>query len=471
MMSPIERCKLLNQVGALVAWIGVVAASSVGWAQDAHYWTLSYGTRATLLGGAVIGSTADLSATFYNPAAIGLRRDQGFILSAKVYQYNLLRVENGGGDGIDLISSGTAPLPSFLAGAFSIGGLERHAFAYSILTRQDARFRIATRLVEDRDVLPDDPGDEAFAGEFTYEQNLGDLWLGLSWAYPLGDKVAVGATQYLAWRDQRTRGQLTVDALTAIGDLATVNLIRDFDYLDVRLLWKFGLGFNLQPFTCGITATTPGVHLYGSGSAFTNTSMTGIDQDGDQVPDPLLAAQHEEDLAAEYRSPWSVGLGGAYRHGSTILHASAEWFEAIDAYEVLETSAFQMQTSGESRRFRVVQELESVFDYGVGIEQKFGGRVSGYASFVTDASARRPGSTANVSVASWDLRHISAGASFGVGRIDLVLGGTYSFGSENIRQVNDWLDGDPSQGLGDSVRDAQVKTQSYRIVFAFSLGS
>jgi hypothetical protein len=166
----------------LGTWIGVVATGSFAWAQDAHYWTLSYGTRATLLGGAVIGSTSDLSATFYNPAAIGLLHDQGFILSAKVYEYNSLRVEDGGGEGVDLVAASTAPLPSFLAGAFSFDALEHHAFAYSILTRQNGQFRTATRLVEPRDVLPNDPGNEAFAAEFIYEQDWGDLWMGLSWA-------------------------------------------------------------------------------------------------------------------------------------------------------------------------------------------------------------------------------------------------------------------------------------------------
>ena len=37
--------------------------------QDSHYWTNQYGTRATLLGGAVIGSVLDLSGTYYNPGA------------------------------------------------------------------------------------------------------------------------------------------------------------------------------------------------------------------------------------------------------------------------------------------------------------------------------------------------------------------------------------------------------------------
>jgi len=36
-------------------------------AQENNYWSIQYGTRSTLLGGAVIGSVSDLSATFYNP--------------------------------------------------------------------------------------------------------------------------------------------------------------------------------------------------------------------------------------------------------------------------------------------------------------------------------------------------------------------------------------------------------------------
>jgi hypothetical protein len=41
-------------------------------------------------------------------------------------------------------------------------------------------------------------------------------------------------------RDQHTRGQLTAEALTAAGELASVNLIRDFDYLDFRCSGRWG---------------------------------------------------------------------------------------------------------------------------------------------------------------------------------------------------------------------------------------
>lgn len=41
-------------------------------AQDAHYWTLNYGPRGSLLSGSVVGSVDDVSGRFHNPGALGL---------------------------------------------------------------------------------------------------------------------------------------------------------------------------------------------------------------------------------------------------------------------------------------------------------------------------------------------------------------------------------------------------------------
>jgi len=61
-------------------------------AQDTHYWNHQYGTRSTLLGGAVIGSVTDMAATYYNPAALALFPNPEILLSGKVYQYNSLNL-------------------------------------------------------------------------------------------------------------------------------------------------------------------------------------------------------------------------------------------------------------------------------------------------------------------------------------------------------------------------------------------
>ena len=116
-------------------------------AQDTHYWNIQYGTRATLLGGAVIGSVSDLSATYYNPAAVALFPNPEILLSAKVYQYASLTVKDGGGNGVDLKFSTIEPAPSLLAGSFNIGKSKNQKLAYSILTRQRMNFGIEGRRI------------------------------------------------------------------------------------------------------------------------------------------------------------------------------------------------------------------------------------------------------------------------------------------------------------------------------------
>ena len=57
-------------------------------AQDANYWTNQYGTRSTLLGGAVVGSVLDLSGTYYNPGGLGLIDKPSTLEAAKVLNTN-----------------------------------------------------------------------------------------------------------------------------------------------------------------------------------------------------------------------------------------------------------------------------------------------------------------------------------------------------------------------------------------------
>ncbi|MCZ7612581.1 MAG: hypothetical protein M5T52_03290 [Ignavibacteriaceae bacterium] len=84
-------------------------------AQENNYWNIQYGTRSTLLGGSVIGSVSDLSATFYNPGAIALFPDVKFILSAQVYQLDNYTVKDGAAEGRDLDYSSIVPSPNFVA--------------------------------------------------------------------------------------------------------------------------------------------------------------------------------------------------------------------------------------------------------------------------------------------------------------------------------------------------------------------
>jgi len=63
-------------------------------ARDSHYRSEKYGTLSELLGGAVDGSLQDLSTTFYNTGGHTRLGTQSFLLSAQVFEYHWLDVED-----------------------------------------------------------------------------------------------------------------------------------------------------------------------------------------------------------------------------------------------------------------------------------------------------------------------------------------------------------------------------------------
>ena len=95
----------------------VVLLPAVSHAQDTQYWNLQYGTRGELLGGVVVGSALDMSATFYNPAAIVFVEDPSFILTASVFGMQTIKLldQDPGEESVD-----TRTFGPFLATSGSI---------------------------------------------------------------------------------------------------------------------------------------------------------------------------------------------------------------------------------------------------------------------------------------------------------------------------------------------------------------
>jgi hypothetical protein len=112
-----------------------VSVPGVVLAQDTHYWNNQYGPRAMLLGGSLVGSVGDMSATYYNPGALGYIEEPELLLSANAYRANSLTIQDGGGEGVDLETSKFNPLPNMFAGAFRKTWLGNNKLAYSLLTR------------------------------------------------------------------------------------------------------------------------------------------------------------------------------------------------------------------------------------------------------------------------------------------------------------------------------------------------
>jgi long-subunit fatty acid transport protein len=371
-------------------------------AQDTHYWNLQYGTRSTLLGGAVIGSVSDMAATYYNPAALALFPAPEILLSGKVYQYSALSLNNGAGPGKDLTSSTIEAAPTLFAGSFTFDWLGDHTLSYSILTRQRMNFGIEGRRGGTRDT---DLGEELVAGELIANQELSDLWVGLTWAVKLNSKIAIGVTPYLSIRDQKTRKHAYTEILDQVGNVSAAIITQQFEYKNYRLLAKAGFGANFDPLTLGLSITTPSLSLSGSGSSLVNLINTGESTNDETA----FIANFQQDVTAQHHLPLAIGFGAGYRIGKHRLHFSAEWYDEVSHYNILDTENFIAQRSGEAFSNRVDSELKSITNYGIGAEFSISEHLNLFISYVTDFSAAVPDTRTNLTVSTWDIYHLSTG--------------------------------------------------------------
>ena len=430
-------------------------------AQETYYWNIQYGTRSTLLGGAVIGSVSDLSATYYNPGAIALFLDIQFILIARIYQFENYTLKGGAGEGIDLDFSNVTPSPSFIAFDLDFGFLGEDKLAVSLLTRQSTSFEFSTRIIDSLDIIESSPGKESFAGGFRLEKDFNDFWGGITYSTKLSELVGLGITGYFAYDSHRIGGETILQALQSSGDIASFTDIRNYRFNSLRALFKFGVGINLNPLTLGLTVTSPDLSIAGSGSVGTHRFLSGVDS-------TIFESNFQDDVDATYKNPLSIGFGGAYRFGKVNVHISAEWFDKINSYYVLDSEPYLSQGNGELLTNDLTHEAKSIINYGIGFDYIMSSEVIISAGFVTDFTAKVENTVTNLSSASnWDVYHITTGASFPIGGSQTTLGISYSFGNDTFQnEIN--ITPDPNDP-DDIRRETEVGFSRIKVLFGFEL--
>jgi hypothetical protein len=429
-------------------------------AQENNYWNIQYGTRSTLLGGAVIGSVSDLSATFYNPGAIALFPDVKFILSAQVYQMDNFTIKDGAAEGKDLDYSSIVPSPNFVAFDLGFDFLGNDRLAFSILTRQNSNLEFSTRIIDSLEVIESSPGKESFAGGINAEKKFNDVWGGMTYSTKLSETIGLGVTGYVSYRSHKATSLTILQALQSNGDIASYSNITNYRFSNCRTLLKAGIGFNLNPLTIGLTVTSPSLNIFGSGSVGTHLFISGIDSN-------RFDSNYQEDIKSKFNSSWAAGLGGAYNFGKIKLHLSAEWYDAISKYDVLNTETYISQSSGEVLTNDLTHEAKSIINFGLGLDYFASDSLIFSLSTTSDFSAFVENTSTNLaSYSAWDLIHIAGGSTFHVWKSEITVGVVYSFGSQTLANKIDITPGDDNNSLD---RQSEFKYSQIKVLLGFEL--
>ena len=429
-------------------------------AQENNYWNIQYGTRSTLLGGAVIGSVSDLSATFYNPGAIALFPDVKFILSAQVYQMDNFTIKDGAAEGKDLDYSSIVPSPNFVAFDLNFDFLGDDRLAFSILTRQNSNLEFSARVIDSLEVIESSPGKESFAGGINTEKEFNDVWGGITYSTKLSETIGIGITGSISYRSHKATSITILQALQSNGEIASYSNINNYRFNNCRTLLKAGVGLNLDPLTIGLTVTSPSLNIFGSGSAGTHLFISGIDSN-------RFDSNYQEDIKSKFNSSWAAGLGGAYNFGNVKLHLSAEWYDAINKYDVLDTEPYVSQSSGKTLTNDLSHEAKSVINFGFGLDYFATDSLIFSLSVTSDFSAYVENTATNLATYSaWDLIHVAGGSTFSIWKTEVTIGAVYSFGSQTFENKINITPGDDDNSLD---RQSEFKYSQIKVLLGFEL--
>jgi hypothetical protein len=444
--------------GAAVFFVLLIGARESR-AQDSHYWSLQFGPRASLLGGAVIGSISDVSGTFYNPGALSVASDLSFALSLSVFERSSFRLEDGAGEGVDLGATRSGLRPSMVAGVIKRNLFGRGSvLAYSALSRAQGSHDLQAVSSLSGVEIPPDIDATHLVGLARFQGEFNDFWLGLTWSKPFGEHFGAGATWYGAMRSQTKRSESTIQQLSSDGSGTAALDFRGGNFTAYRTLFKFGAFGQGGRFSGGLTFTTPSMHIAGSGE---------VGQDsGEFGPDPaVLAYNTQTDLSAEYRTPLSAGAGLAIRLRNARLHGSVEWYDAIDPYVVMEGDPFvAQQPAVEQPAPLVIQEVDAVLNWAVALEYPFTERFAAYAAYYTDDSALTDGVESDVNKLPVDIRTVNLGVDLIIGRARLTLGAGFAWGQQVDRELTELIQ------PADEDFEATYVYRGYRILFGLEFG-
>jgi hypothetical protein len=421
-------------------------------AQDNHYWAQQYGAVSTLMGGAMAGGVNDNSAVYYNPAAIAFITNPSLSVDANVYKMDKIRINDGAGAGMNLNSAQLSVYPQIIAGMVNLFKNSSFRFSYTLLTRNHGNVLMNARYTSPASLDPENPAPQltSFVGVFDYINQLNEQWFGLGIGYPLTDKLGLGATFLSSYRGQTY--QLTnyvqeVDYSNPDHIFRTKTNDEAINYNTFRLLMKFGLAYQSNPWKLGITVTTPSVGMYGKGDIQRQNSVIAISENPDDMAGNFLIMDRQVGVKASYRHPLSIAFGIDYQSENTRVAVTAEYFFRINPYALMNP---QSQPFLYPPGYFDSDSVKSIIDHylyaenaarpvlnlGIGFSQAIYKKLSLLLGAYTDFSSYTGEGRINElrhGFGNSDIYHFSTGLSYHRQKQMLSLGLTYAFTpKENI---------------------------------------
>lgn len=441
--------------------LGLCAFTTGGFSQN-NYWSQQFGSRSSLMGGAVVGGVQDNSALFYNPAGIAYIDSNYLNVSANAYGMDWVNLKNGAGKEVDLNSLRILIYPQFISGLIKFKFIPKLHMAYGLLTRYRSDQKMhADHTIDNYQVIPGVPANQQhYYGSYDYELNSISQWGGFDVAYKFTPVFAMGLTTFITYThsDGLRNTFLTTDVNAPDPDSSYTAKFSSYERYNVDhfgMLWKLGFQFSWEKFKLGFAFTTPNISMFG----FTRIAQTIEYQNQDRFiadtqpigrfPSWLISAD-ANNLATTLRNPFSLSIGVDYLFPKTgtRLAFTGEAFLGIADYLVAKSpdSVYIRPTSQYANVTYKLPFMQlntrnaPIINVAIGLEQKITPRTTLYIGIRTDFNnggifnSNKQIISNTLNQAYNHYLHFSAGITYKKGGSDISFGLNYGLGATSLKR-------------------------------------
>lgn len=353
-----------------------------GRGQEGNYKFDNYGNQSMLLNGNVTGSATDLGLAYYNPARLVFVDKPSFVIAGKAYEWSQFTFEDVFETEIDLNTSNFSGIPSIVAGTFNLKFLPKHRFAYSILSRyrSDIPLNYSSGIQENPefDTLEN---EVRRVTNINFQNNLREEWYGITWAYPVNEKLGVGASLFGSIYTNRGGSNIDITAERQDGSTAGYSSTLNYNQRTYGLFLKMGLAWQVSNIKLGANLNLPFIPVETKASLQYQENLIGLGPGED-----FFAYGDLDNLENKRRTATSISVGAGIPVGKSTIHLDGSWYSKVKPYQRIDLPAIDAALQGlDSEPFE--EEFRSVINFGAGADIYISPSVKFIMSFSSDFSA------------------------------------------------------------------------------------
>ncbi|MBB6327700.1 hypothetical protein FHS59_003343 [Algoriphagus iocasae] len=457
-------------------------ACTDSYAQDTHHWNNQFGTRAALLGGAVLTDTIDNAGVYYNPGNLAFLDTTTLSINANLYGLENIKIENALGQRADFKGLQFNTVPLLISG--SIKSKSNWNISYGLLTPVSFKFSGIARINDYFDLVEESesPGPEELVAESGLNSQVQETMVTLGLGKKIGKNLGFGISLLNTLRSVNFNYRFNSKTLTNSDDYILLSRVQNeyVNYFAVRTALKAGINYQKGSLGYGFTVTSPGIPILGTGTVAEDLTLTNLKLPGSDTRASAYASDRQEKLKAKFKSPLEIAAGIHKSFNQSQLSLNVSYFAGIDPYNIInaEPGSFIRPGGdelgiGSDQFLNVESSMKSVTNFALGYENKLKENLSLLGSFRTDFSYYNPdliySNQLVTEITQWDIYHISFGAIIEKQRSSLTLGLVYSFGNtDQFYQDNSFNETNVSTPLEGALVITKAKYSNIGLLIGYS---